>query len=88
MEICEQRFAWITKYGITTRHMNQHQFLFAVFFHATFKYENRRSSKEWKEIGTSASLAGRCCNADDRIINYDIRCECVYCSIGACYCLS
>ena len=69
-EICEQRFAWITKYGITTRHMNQHQFLFSVFFHATLKiYENRRSSKEWKDIGTSASLAGRCCNADDRIIN-------------------
>ena len=28
----EQRFAWITKYGITTRHMNQHQFLLSVFF--------------------------------------------------------
>ena len=28
----------------------------------------RRSSKEWKEIGTSASLAGHCYNADDRII--------------------
>ncbi|XP_044174266.1 uncharacterized protein LOC122957885 [Acropora millepora] len=37
IEICEQRFAWITKYRITTRHMNQHQFLFSVFFHATLK---------------------------------------------------
>ena len=63
----EQRFAWITKYGITTRHMN-HQF-FPSFFMRPWKYENWRSSKEWKEIGTIASLAGRCCNADNRIIN-------------------
>ena len=54
---------------MTTRHMNQHQFLFSVFFMRPWKYENRRSSKEWKEIGTSASLAGRCCNADNRITN-------------------
>ena len=47
-----------------------------------------------KEIGTSARLAGHCYNADDRIIKVSskfengIRCECVYCTIGACYSLS
>ena len=27
-EMCEQTFAWLTKYGKTTRHMNQHRFFF------------------------------------------------------------
>ena len=44
-------------------------FVFRRFFMRPWKYENRRSSKEWKEKDTSASLAGRCCNADNRIIN-------------------
>ena len=44
-------------------------FCFASFFMRPWKYENRGSSEEWKEMGTSASLAGRCCNADNRIIN-------------------
>ena len=39
--------------------MNQRRFCFIKI---------RRSSREWKEIGTSASLAGHCYNADDRII--------------------
>ena len=49
--------------------MNQHQFLFSIFFHATLKIRKGKKEIEWKEIGTIASLAGRCCNADDRIIN-------------------
>ena len=44
-------------------------FVLRFFFIRPWKYEIRRSSKEWKEIGTNASLAGRCCNADDEIIN-------------------
>ena len=29
-KICEQTFAWLTKYGKTTRHMNQHRFFFYI----------------------------------------------------------
>ena len=62
-----------------------------LIFMRPLNSENRRSSKKWKEVGTSASLASRCYNADDRIIKVsnkfenDMRCECVYCSIAACY---
>ena len=51
----------------------------------------KEALKSGKEIGTSACLAGHCCNADNRIITVsnkfenDMQCECVYCSIGACY---
>ena len=92
--MCEQTFAWLTKYGKMTRHMKSHQFFFTSQNYATLKKENRRSSKQWKEIGTSASLAGHCHNADDRIIKVSnkfengIRCECVYSTTGACYSLS
>ena len=41
--------------------MNQHRTGFCFI-------KIRRSSKEWKEISTSASLAGHCYNADDRLI--------------------
>ena len=75
-----------------TRHMNQYQFLFSVVFSCDFEnIKIRGSSKEWKEEGTSASLACHCYNADDRITKVsnkfenDMRCECVCCSIGACY---
>ena len=60
--------------------MNQHHVLFSVFFF-------------YATLGTSASLVGHCYNADDRIIKVsnkfenDMRCECVYCSIEACYSL-
>ena len=39
----------------------------------------RRSSWEWKEIGTRCSHAGHCCNADDRIIKVitSLRMACV-----------
>ena len=49
-----------------------------------WKYENRRSSKEWKEIGTSASLAGCCCNADDRIINVSNKFEKLWHAVWMC----
>ena len=77
--MCEQSFAWITKYGITTRHMNQHQFSFSGFYFFLCDLENkknRKSSKEWKDIGIIAEFEN------------GMRCECVYCSIGACYSLS
>ena len=93
--MCEQTFSWLTKYGKMTRHMKQHQFFFYILKLCDLKKkENRRRSKQWKEIGMSASLAGHCYNADDRIIkasnkfDNDMRCECVYCTIGACYSLS
>ena len=28
--MCEQTFAWLTKYGKMTRHMKQHQFYFYI----------------------------------------------------------
>ena len=49
-----------------------------------WKYENRRSSKEWKEIGTSASLAGRCCNGDNRIINVSNKFEKLWYAVWMC----
>ena len=43
--------------------------LFCVLFLCDLENQKiRRSSKKWKQIGTSASLAGRCYNADERII--------------------
>ena len=94
--MCEQTFAWLTKYGKTTRHKNQHRFFFYIskYIYATLKKENRRSSKQCKEIGTSASLAGHCYNADDRIIKCSnkfengMRWRCLYSTIRACYSLS
>ena len=44
----EQRFAWITKYGITTRHMNQHQFLLSVFFSFLCDLENKKIEEALK----------------------------------------
>lgn len=29
-EVCEQTFAWLTRYGRITRHMNQDRFLFYI----------------------------------------------------------
>ena len=90
--MCEQTFAWLTKYGKMTRHMKRHQFFFYIL--KLWDLKKRSKSKQWKEIGTSASLAGHCYNADDRIIKVSnkfengMRCECVYCTIGACYSLS
>ena len=75
--------------------MNKHRFSFYILNLCDLKKkEARRSSKQWKEIGTSASLAGHCYNADDRIIKVSskfengMRCECVYSTNGACYSLS
>ena len=79
------------KWRVIWSHIN---FSFTSQNYATLKKENRRSSKQWKEIGTSASLAGHCYNADDRIIKVSnkfengMRCECVYSTTGACYSLS
>ena len=75
--------------------MNKHRFSFYILNLCDLKKkEGRRSSKQWKEMGTSASLAGHCYNADDRIIKVSskfensMRCECVYSTNGACYSLS
>ena len=75
--------------------MNKHRFSSYILNLCDLKKkEGRRSSKQWKEIGTSASLAGHCYNADDRIIKVSskfengMRCECVHSTNGACYSLS
>ena len=62
--------------------MNKYRFFFYILNLCDLKKkENGRSSKQWKEIGSSASLAGHCYNADDRIIKVSnkfengMRCE-------------
>ena len=38
-EICEETFAWLTKYMETTRHMNQHRFFFYILNFCDLKNE-------------------------------------------------
>lgn len=50
-EICEQTFAWFSKYGKITRHMNQHRFLFYILNLCDLK--NKRTEKRKQKLTMS-----------------------------------
>ena len=74
--------------------MNKHRFFFYILNFCDLKNKKIEEALNSREIGSSASLAGHCYNADDRIIKVSnkfengMRCECVYSTTGACYSLS
>ena len=58
-EICEPTFAWLTKYGTTTRHMNQQRFVFYILSLCNLRnMKIEEGLKHRKEVSTSASLVG------------------------------
>lgn len=52
-EICEQTFAWLTKYGRITRHMNQNRFLFYILNLCHLK--NRKTEKKNMKMGLNCT---------------------------------
>ena len=52
-EICEQTFAWLTKYGRITRHMNENRFLFYILNLCHLK--NRKTEKKNMKMGLNCT---------------------------------
>ena len=95
-EICKETLQCFTKYGKNNASHKSISVLFYVLFLCDLEKQKIEEAPKSgrKEIGTSASLAGRCCNADEGISKVgnkfanDMRCQCVYYSNRACYSLS
>ena len=72
--------------------MNQRRFFFYILHLCDLKY--KKIEEALNSGKSSASLAGHRYNAGDRIIKVSnksesgMRCQCVYCAIGACYSLA